>query len=351
MSYVVIDSTKLKKDIATLFEAAGLNKTGADDIADALVEADEEGVFSHGTMLVPMYVERLQKGSLSKGSKGKVVQDNGAIAVIDAENVFGQLTSQQAVELCVSKAKTFGLGAIAVRNGFHLGRAGRWAGQMADQGCVGIVMSNTRPLMPPPGGAERMIGNNPLAIAMPGSEPKVVLDMAMSASAMGKIRMAEKLGNNIPDGWAADSEGHPTTDPSEAIKGMLLAAAGPKGFGLAFMIDLLCGALSSGGVASEVRPLFADLDKPYNCAHFFLAINVSHFRDEDAFKGVIDSLSSDIRNSKPAPGTERMMTPGEPDWSTKQNNAGQVQVAESILEQLKQTASGLGLNTLFNRKS
>ena len=302
-------------------------------------------------MLVPMYVERLQKGSLSKGSKGKVVQDNGAIAVIDAENVFGQLTSQQAVELCVSKAKTFGLGAIAVRNGFHLGRAGRWAGQMADKGCVGIVMSNTRPLMPPPGGAERMIGNNPLAIAMPGSEPKVVLDMAMSASAMGKIRMAEKLGNNIPDGWAADSEGRPTTDPSEAIKGMLLAAAGPKGFGLAFMIDLLCGALSSGGVASEVRPLFADLDKPYNCAHFFLAINVSHFRDEDAFKGVIDSLSSDIRNSKPAPGTERIMTPGEPDWSTKQNNAGQVQVAESILEQLKQTASGLGLSTLFNRKS
>ena len=184
---------------------------------------------------------------------------------------------------------------------------------------------------------------------MPGSDPKVVLDMAMSASAMGKIRMAEKLGNNIPEGWAVDSDGRPTTDPSEAIKGMLLPAAGPKGFGLALMIDLLCGALSSGGVASEVRPLFGDLDKPYNCAHFFLAINVSHFRDEDTFKGVIDSLSSDIRNSKPAPGTERMMTPGEPDWLIRQDNAGQVKVAETILEQLKQTASGLGLGTLFNR--
>ncbi len=349
MSHVFFDGTQLRKDIATLFEAAGLNKAGAADVADALVEADEEGVFSHGTMLVPMYVERLQKGSLSKGSKGKVVQDNGAIAIIDAENVFGQLTSQQAVELSVSKSKEFGLGAVAVRNGFHLGRAGRWAGQIADQGCVGIVLSNTRPLMPAPGGAERIIGNNPLAIAMPGSDPKVVLDMAMSASAMGKIRMAEKLGNNIPEGWAADSDGRPTTDPSEAIKGMLLPAAGPKGFGLALMIDLLCGALSSGGVASEVRPLFGDLDKPYNCAHFFLAINVSHFRDEDTFKGVIDSLSSDIRNSKPAPGTERMMTPGEPDWLIRQDNAGQVKVAETILEQLKQTASGLGLGTLFNR--
>ncbi|MDA8597350.1 Ldh family oxidoreductase [Porticoccaceae bacterium] len=349
MSHVFFDGTQLRKDIATLFEAAGLNKAGAADVADALVEADEEGVFSHGTMLVPMYVERLQKGSLSKGSKGKVVQDNGAIAIIDAENVFGQLTSQQAVELSVSKSKEFGLGAVAVRNGFHLGRAGRWAGQIADQGCVGIVLSNTRPLMPAPGGAERIIGNNPLAIAMPGSDPKVVLDMAMSASAMGKIRMAEKLGNNIPEGWAVDSDGRPTTDPSEAIKGMLLPAAGPKGFGLALMIDLLCGALSSGGVASEVRPLFGDLDKPYNCAHFFLAINVSHFRDEDTFKGVIDSLSSDIRNSKPAPGTERMMTPGEPDWLIRQDNAGQVKVAETILEQLKQTASGLGLGTLFNR--
>ena len=349
MSHVFFDGTQLRKDIATLFEAAGLNKAGAADVADALVEADEEGVFSHGTMLVPMYVERLQKGSLSKGSKGKVVQDNGAIAIIDAENVFGQLTSQQAVELSVSKSKEFGLGAVAVRNGFHLGGAGRWAGQIADQGCVGIVLSNTRPLMPAPGGAERIIGNNPLAIAMPGSDPKVVLDMAMSASAMGKIRMAEKLGNNIPEGWAVDSDGRPTTDPSEAIKGMLLPAAGPKGFGLALMIDLLCGALSSGGVASEVRPLFGDLDKPYNCAHFFLAINVSHFRDEDTFKGVIDSLSSDIRNSKPAPGTERMMTPGEPDWLIRQDNAGQVKVAETILEQLKQTASGLGLGTLFNR--
>src|SRR5262249_15699484 len=162
--------------------------------------------------------------------------------------------------------------AVVVRNAFHFGTAGRYARLMADEGCVGIVASNTRPLMPPPGGAEALAGNNPPAIALPtvGDHP-VQGDMAPRPTAMGKIRLAAAAGETIPAGWAIDAGGRPTTDPAAAIKGMLLPAAGPKGFGLAFVLDLLCGGLSEGAIGAEVRPLYGDAREPYRCSHLFLA--------------------------------------------------------------------------------
>nr|MCU0890064.1 Ldh family oxidoreductase [Rubritepida sp.] len=225
----------------------GVPAEGARVTADALVAADLEGVGSHGVMLLPLYAERLLAGSVAKAGAGTVAHDGGSAVVIDAGNALGQVTSRQAVDLLRSRAPRHGLASVAVRNGFHFGAAGYWARLLADAGLVGIAMCNTRPLMPPPGGAERLVGNNPLAMAMPseGGEP-LVLDMALSASAMGKIRLAASAGRAIPEGWAVDADGRPTTDPAAAIKGMLLPAAGPKGFGLAMMIDLLCGGLSGG---------------------------------------------------------------------------------------------------------
>ena len=141
------------------------------------------------------------------------------------------------------------MASVAVRNAFHFGTAGRYARLMAEQDCVGFVMSNTRPLMPATGGAEAITGNNPIAIALPSAgDFPVEVDMALSATAMGKIRLAAAAGQSIPADWAMAADGKPTTDPNEAIKGMLAPAAGPKGFGLAFVIDLLCGGLSGGGL-------------------------------------------------------------------------------------------------------
>src|SRR5258708_14557427 len=211
-------------------------------------------------------MERIGEGLVAGGSAGEIVSDRGGAIVIDAGNALGQLTARQAVKLAVARAREIGLAAVAVRNGFHFGTAGRYARMMAEQNCVGIVLSNTRPLMPPPGGAEAMVGNNPIAIALPsaGAFP-VEADMALSATAMGKIRLAAAAGQRIPEDWAVDSQGRPTSDPVTAIKGMLFPAAGPTGFGLAFLIDLLCGGLSDGPVGPDVRPPYGDPAEPYPC--------------------------------------------------------------------------------------
>jgi LDH2 family malate/lactate/ureidoglycolate dehydrogenase len=164
---VAIDAQRLISAVADIFMAVGIAAADAQVVAADLVAADVEGIASHGVMLVPMYVERINKGSVSRRSAGEVIRDRGGAMVIDAGNALGQLTSRQAVKLAVARAREIGLAAVAVRNGFHFGTAGRYARMMAEQNCVGIVLSNTRPLMPAPGGAEALVGNNPIAIALP----------------------------------------------------------------------------------------------------------------------------------------------------------------------------------------
>src|SRR5262249_48729920 len=185
---VAIDARRLISAVADIFTAAGIAAADAQVVAADLVAADLEGIASHGVMLLPMYIERIAKGSVSRRSVGDIVSDRGGAIVIDAGNALGQLTARQAVKLAVARAREIGL---AARNGFHSGPAGRYARMMAEQNCVGIVLSNTRPLMPPPGGAEAMAGNNPIAIALPSAgEFPMEADMALSATAMGKIRLA-----------------------------------------------------------------------------------------------------------------------------------------------------------------
>ena len=219
--------------VQRVFAALGLPEGAALAVAQSLVAADLEGIPSHGVMLVPMYVERLRAGSVSREVAARVVHDGGAAVVLDAGHALGQLTSAQAVGIVIERARAHGLAAVAVRNGFHFGTAGHWARRIAGDGLIGVALCNTRPLMPAPGGAERLVGNNPLAVALPAADgPALIVDMALSASAMGKVRLAAAAGQPIPEGWAADEHGRPTTDAAAAIKGMLLPAAGPKGFGL-----------------------------------------------------------------------------------------------------------------------
>ena len=331
--------------VARLFGAVGLPEEEAGYVAETLVEADEQGIASHGVMLVPMYLDRIRNGSISLETHGTVMVDHGAVGVIDAGNVLGQLTARQAVALTYKKARAHGLGLVTVRNGFHFGTAGRFALDLAALGTIGIVMCNTRPLLPAPGGSEAMVGNNPLAIAMPSDDngPPVLLDMATSASAMGKIRMAMAAGEAIPEGWATDAKGRPTTDPAEAVAGMLLPTGGPKGFGLAFMIDLLCGALSGGGLGAAVRPLYGDASEPYNCAHLFLAINVEHFRELAAFTEVVSGARDRVRGSRPAPGFKKVMSPGEPAWAAKQAGGGLCPVEPSVWQELAALADTLDI--------
>ena len=264
-SGTTVPAARLTALAARLFVAAGISEQSAQVVAEALVDADLQGVSSHGVMLIDMYLDRIRSGSVSTEEVAAVVSDRGIAVVLDARHALGQLTSTQAMRIAIGRAQQYGAGIVAVRHGFHFGTARRYAIEAAKADCVGIVMCNTRPLMPAPGGAERVVGNNPIAIAVPGDGPiPIVLDMATSEAAMGKIRMAEKAGQAIPPTWAVRSDGSPTSNPSEAIAGMLLPSGGPKGFGLAFMIDLLCGLLSGGASGGAVQPLYGDAGVPYD---------------------------------------------------------------------------------------
>src|SRR5262249_25660490 len=216
---VAIDARRLISVVADIFTAAGIAAADAQVVAADLVAADLEGISSHGVMLLPMYIERIAKGSVSRRSAGEVVSDRGGAIVIDAGNALGQLTARQAVKLAVARAREIGLAAVGGRNGFDFWTPGRYAGMMAgrrlcgkvgEENWVVMVLSNPRPRRPPRGGAEPMAGNNPIAIARPpAGEFPVEADRALSATAMGKIRLAAAAGQRIPEDWALDSQGRP----------------------------------------------------------------------------------------------------------------------------------------------
>ena len=321
--------------VSDLFVRAGIPGPAARTVAASLVAADLEGVASHGVMLVPMYLDRLLAGSISRKTRAEVVHDSGAAVVLDAGHMLGQLSSAQAIALVAERARRHGLASVAVRDGFHFGTGGYWARALAARGLVGMAFSNTRPLMPPPGGAERVVGNNPVAIAFPSTDQVFLVDMAMSATAMGRIRLAEGAGQPIPEGWAADAEGRPTTDPAAAIKGMLLPAAGPKGFGLALAIDLLCGGLSGGAITDEVNPLYGDPQQPYRCSHFFLGIDPAAYGVEN-LPSRVSAVQRKTRNAKRAPGAETIYAPGDLERARRAVNGDECPVPAEVITKLKE---------------
>jgi LDH2 family malate/lactate/ureidoglycolate dehydrogenase len=359
----LIPAAALLDAASRVFAALGLPEGAAAAVAEGLVDGDMRGIPSHGLMLVPMYAERIGAGSVTTATEAEVVTDLGAIAVLDAKNALGILTGDQAMAQAVERARQFGIGAVAVRHAFHFGGAFRYVMAATDAGLIGIAAANTRPLMPAPGGAATVVGNNPLAIGVPrgsaaspggtgstaeigasaGAEP-IVLDMALSEAALGKIRIAAAEGREIPPTWATDSAGVPTTDPEAAIAGLLLPAAGPKGYGLAFMVDVLTGVLSGGAFGRGVQGLYADPSTPNDCAHFFVAIDPAAFGGADAFAARVDELAAQVTASPTAPGVDRVLLPGQ--LEAERHAASQadgVRIERSVLDNLREVAAGLGV--------
>jgi LDH2 family malate/lactate/ureidoglycolate dehydrogenase len=342
---VGVRAEELTALIARILAAAGLGEADAYRVAGGLVGADLEGLASHGVMLTEMYVDRLRVGSVSTRSAGAIVSDRGGAVVLDGGHAFGHLIGAQAIGIAIERARVHGAGITAVRHAFHFGAAAPYARQAAEKDCVGVAMCNTRPLMPAPGGAERVVGNNPIAIAVPVDGPiPLVLDMATSEAAMGKIRMAQKAGRSIPSTWAVQNDGSPTTNPTEAIAGMLLPAAGPKGFGLALMIDLMCGLLSGGAFGGGVKPLYGDPAVPYDCAHLFIAIDVAHFCDPTWFRAQAAAAAAHIRQGRRGPGISQLFLPGEPEWRKQQTAQGRVRIDPTVAASLIKLATSLNVS-------
>ncbi|WP_306224416.1 Ldh family oxidoreductase [Bosea beijingensis] len=326
-----------------LLEAAGAPHDNAALVVEALVEADSGGLPSHGLLHLPMYLARIGGGSVDPRATGEIVVDQGARLTIDAGNGLGQVTAETACAIAIARADAHGLALVAVRNAFHFGAAGRFARRIALSGQIGIVMANTRPMLPAPGGTEAVVGNNPLAIAVPTETEPVVLDFAMSAGAMGKIRLAAGKGEPIPEGWAQTADGLPTRDALEALKGTLLPAAGAKGFGLALMIDLIAGGLSGGGMGEAVQPLYGDMARPYDSANLFLAIRIDGLRPPAEFAAAASGLTDRVRASRVAPGGDPVRAPGDRAIQARRSFDGSCPLGRETLAALRDNARRLGV--------
>ncbi|MGM4905469.1 Ldh family oxidoreductase [Tardiphaga sp. 866_E4_N2_1] len=329
-----------EKFLADLFERAGLPLPASRQIACALVDADVAGLPSHGLSQADMYIRRLRLGSVSSAVKPIVVESRAAMAVLDAQGMFGHLAGDAAIQIAIERSKETGVGVVAVRNSFHFGAAARYIRQASARDCIGIAMCNTKPMMPAPGGLEKLVGNNPLSIALPVSDgPEFVLDMALSEAALGKIRVYEREGNPLPPTWAVDRNGEPTTDAKAAIDGMLLPSGGAKGFGLSLAINLMCSLLSQGPGGDEVAPLYGDLSKPFLCSLLFLAIDIEHFRSTEDFRNEASAELAKIRASR-AQAPPR--TPGERSWTKRQGDDGRIDIPRALSTTLNALAEEIG---------
>jgi LDH2 family malate/lactate/ureidoglycolate dehydrogenase len=267
----------------------------------------------------------------------QVIREDGATSVLDGGNGLGQVAAHRAMRMNIRKAKKLGIGLTLIRNTNHIGILAFYTLMVAEEGMVGIVMGNSAPSMSPWGGADPFLGTNPISVAIPcGSEPPVVLDMSSSVVARGKIRKAQRMKEPIPIGWALDEEGSPTTDPDAAMKGTLLPIGGPKGYGLALMIDILAGLLSGSQYGPKVKTFHQPLG-PTGIGVLTMAIDIEKFMPLGQFNGLMDSYIESIRKSKKAKGVLRIYLPGEIELERERKSLTEgIELNESMVSDLNQ---------------
>lgn len=297
--------------VTAIFERCHMSREDAALLADSLVTADLRGVHSHGVLRVPEYVDKLTAGGVDPRGRPRVVRDAGAALVVDGGNSMGQIGATFAMRQAIARARTTGLAAAAVRGSNHCGAMAYYAMMALDETMIGLATTNALPTMAPWGGIDKILGINPLAVAIPaGAEPPIVLDIAFSGAAIGKIRVYQQKGLPIPPDWAFDATGRPTTDPAAAIAGLLQPIGGYKGTGLALVMGLLSTLLSGASYGTELGNL-VDGPKPGHDGHFFLALRVAAFIEPATFTARVDGVIHQIRNGRRAPGIERIYAPGE----------------------------------------
>jgi LDH2 family malate/lactate/ureidoglycolate dehydrogenase len=287
--------------------------------ADVLVAADLRGVESHGVARLHHYVAHLRQGLVEREAHLRVVREMPAALTIDGGNGVGMVAAYQAMRTCIARAMQYGSAAVAVRYSNHFGIAGYYAMMALPHDLIGVAMCNASPTVVPFGGSEAMLGTNPIAWAIPcGAEPAIVMDMATSGIAYGKIEVALRVGAPLPPGWALGADGQPTADAAEAFRarrllplGGLVEGTGYKGYALATVVEALSHALAGAASSMEVIGVHGRDARPSNIGHFFAAYRVDAFRDVDEFKQDMDALVRTLRACPAQPGVERVLLPGE----------------------------------------
>ncbi len=337
---VTIRVKEAKEKITSIFMAEGVREDEAALIADMLVQAEERGVHSHGILCTARYVRLIREGKMKPNADIKVVRDNGAVAVWDGNHSSGQILGYRAMEEAMRKAKKYGVGVVCVKGANHFGALAYYSQMAQKNGMIGTTLGTGDSTMAPWGGCEKVIGNNPIAVAAPAeNEVSPVLDMAMTVVANGKLSNMKRQGiEEIPAGWALDREGVPTTKMSDYYT--VPAMAGYKGWGMAVMVDILAGVLFGGGTGDRAK------DNSEGPSLMMIALDIDAFNDKSKYFEDVDSRIRELKSSKLGKNSKGIFMPGEMEDKAFRlcEESGLVSVLPENLKMLNDVALSLGLD-------
>jgi LDH2 family malate/lactate/ureidoglycolate dehydrogenase len=335
----------LKALAADIASAAGVLRCDAELLADSLVSADLSGTSTHGVSRLAIYVKRIRRGLIDPKAPLTIDRQRAATLGVDAGNGLGQVQAVKVLDRLIPMARQCGAASATIRNSQHFGALGYYCNRAADQDMILLASTNCEPAMSPAGGCSPYFGTNPIAALFPtGRGFHVKIDLATSLVARGNIIAAQKRGESIPPGWALDSDGNPTTDPSQALLGTVATMAGHKGYALAVMVEALSGVLSGAAIGSGIGSMYKDLDRRQNVGHFFCLLDIDAFIDPAEFKRRIDGMIDQIKSCGKRPGVEEILVPGERSARRMMENlkAG-VQLDPATINELRGLCNELGV--------
>jgi len=339
---VIVTFEQEKSIIRTLLQRLNASEEEASATAEVLAEGDLRGFASHGLLRLPYIIRALKRGTIIANAKVGVVRETPATALIDGGHGLGHHVAMRAMRLAIEKAKKQGIGAVGVHNSNHFGIAGYYAEMAVREWLIGIVTTTTDALVHPWGGVEPLLGTNALAIGIPSKPSPILLDMAMSVAARGKLVEALKEGKPIPEGWAIDSRGRPTTDPKKGLEGALSPFGGVKGYGLAFVLEVLAGPLVGAAAGREVVGTLEPVEGYCTKGDFMIAIDPAAFGSADEFKVRVQRFVAQLKGSRKAPGVEEILVPGEPESRTREKRLREgAPIADEVWAELEQLAKEL----------
>lgn len=336
----IFSPEKLKAFAIEVSKNYGLSDSDAEIFVSNLIDANLTGVDTHGLTRLSIYLKRIKLGLINPHAAMTFEQKFPIAAVLNAHNGLGQIAGEKAINKAIEMAKTYGLGAVGVRNSQHFGALGYYCNKAAENEVICLAFTNAEPALPPWGSYEAFFGTNPVAMGVPvKNDIPIIIDLSTSIVARGKIISASKQKMPIPEGWALDPEGNPTTDADKALAGSVLTMAGPKGYALAMMVDILAGVLSGSGYGKNVHSMYKDMKSPADVGHFFLCINIEAFMPKEIFYRKIKKMKEEIKNSAKRQGVDEIRIPGEKKAKTKAGKLKSgIQLGNDVIEELKALA-------------
>jgi LDH2 family malate/lactate/ureidoglycolate dehydrogenase len=335
--------------IARILQGVGMPEADAGTVAGIMAQADARGADAHGVFRLPAYVKRIRAGGINLTPELRIVNERAGMALLDGDNAMGHLVMKKAADIAIEKARVAGIGWVGTRNSNHAGPAGLYARMPLAHNMIGIYMAvGSANHMPPWGGIDMLLSTNPIAIAVPAAgRPPIVLDMATTTAAYGKVKARAQRGEMMPEGWMVGRDGKPLLDPTRSSEGFLLPIGGPKGYGLALMFGILAGTLNGAAFGRDVIDFNQDSKTTTNTGQVMAAVDVSAFMPPEQFAACVDDIWAQMKSSALLPGVDEIRLPGEQSNTTYLERVAEgVPLHPELLASLNALAADLKLDPI-----